>query len=317
MSIRSLFGLGLSNERFVMKRIVLLISIVLAFGVIGTAQKKNLASDLQSLVDTERAFARSASDNGVRDSFLAFIADDGILYRPGPVNGKEWLTPRPPRPGLLTWQPVFADISAAGDLGITTGPWEFRQNGPQEEPAAYGEFSTVWRKQADGSWKFVIDIGISHDKPKDAAIAWSLPSTFKVKKVIPKGDLTVIKATILSADQNFSRVSIANGVLKAFDEFAADGIRLLRNGSYPIIGKKEAISFLAAKPGSLSWDSAKADVASSGDLGYTYGNYEFKGNGAGVATESGYYMRIWKKQSTGAWKVVLEVFNEVPKPTVN
>lgn len=296
-----------------MKRTVLLVLIVLAFGVNGTAQKKDLASDLRSLVDNELAFAHTASEKGVHDSFLEFIADDGIIYRPGPVNGKDWLTPKPSRPGLLTWQPVFADISGAGDLGITTGPWEFRETGPKDEPVAYGQFSTVWRKQSDGSWKFVIDIGISHDKPKTAAISWSLPSTFKAKKIIRKIDLAFAKTALLSTDQNYSRESVAKGMLIAFDEFSSDGIRLLRNGSYPIIGKKEAASFLNAKAGLLSWDSAKADVASSGDLGYTYGNYEFKGSGAD--SESGYYMRVWKKQPNGLWRVILDVFNELPKPS--
>jgi len=299
------------------KRILVLILVMVAFALNSNAQKSSLASDLQSLVDTERAFARAASENGVRDAFLAFIADEGMLYRPGPVNGKEWLTPRPPRPGLLSWQPVFADISAAGDLGITTGPWEFRPNGPQDEPIGYGEFSTIWRRQLDGSWKFVIDIGVEHDKPLTPAVPWSLPPKFKVKKIVRKGDAVVLRTTLLLADQGFSKASIARGSAIALDEFGADGIRLLRNGSFPIIGKKDAMSILAARPGLLSWDPAKAEVANSGDLGYTYGSYEFKASGTNVATEVGYYMRVWKKQLKGEWKVILEVFNELPKQAAN
>lgn len=299
-----------------MKRLILPV-LLATITITGFAQKPSLAPDLQSLVDTERAFARTATEKGVRDAFLAFIADDGIIYRPGPVNGKQWLTPRPARPGLLTWQPIYADISSAGDLGITTGPWEFRQNGPEDRPVGYGQFSTVWRKQADGSWKFVIDIGISYDKPNPATVPWQLPVDFNRKKLVPKGDVAGLKIRLLAVDQNFSKASVGKGALKAYDKFGADGIRLLRNGSFPIIGKKEASSFLAAKPGSLSWQPTQADVASSGDLGYTYGNYEFKGSGTDAAAESGYYMRVWKKQSNGDWKVVLEVFNELPKPGVN
>ena len=297
-----------------MKRTLILMLIVFALMVDGMAQKARLAPDLQSLVDSERAFARTATEKGVRDSFLVFVADDGIIYRPGPVNGKEWLTPRPARPGLLTWEPSYVDISSAGDLGFTTGPWEFRQNGPQDAPVAFGQFSTVWKKQTDGKWKFVVDIGISYDKPNPAIVRWKLPAGFNRKKTVPKSDVAGLKIKLLDVDQNFSKATAAMGTLKAYDKFASVGIRLLRNGSFPIVGKKEASSFLAARPGSLSWQPVKADVAGSGDLGFTYGDYEFKGSGKDLVTETGYYMRVWKKQSDGKWRVVLDVFNGLPKP---
>jgi ketosteroid isomerase-like protein len=293
--------------------LVLLFSIVIN----GFAQKQSLAPDLQSLVDREREFARTATEKGVRDSFLAFIADDGIIYRPGPVNGKEWLTPRPARPGLLTWQPVFAEISNAGDLGFTTGPWEFRQNRPDDPPIAFGQFSTVWRRQTDGKWKFVIDIGISYEKASAPIAGWQLPAKFNRRKELPKGDVTGLKTKLYEEDNRFSTVAVMKGAVKAYDQFGSEGIRLLRNGAYPIVGMKAAASILAVRQGRLSWQPVKADIASSGDLGYTYGNFEFKGNGTNVEAENGYYMRVWQKQSNGKWKVVLDVFNELPKPAAN
>ena len=85
---------------------------------------------LQEMVQTEQAFSRMAAEKNTRDAFMAFIADDGLLFRPGRVNGKKWLQDiRPPsdkHPGLA-WQPAFAGMAAAGDLGFTTGPWERKQ----------------------------------------------------------------------------------------------------------------------------------------------------------------------------------------------
>ena len=300
-----------------MKKSLTLLVLLFSIVINGFAQKQSLAPDLQSLVDREREFARTANEKGVRDSFLAFIADDGIIYRPGPVSGKEWLTPRPARPGLLTWQPVFAEISNAGDLGFTTGPWEFRQNGPDDPRIAFGEFSTIWRKQSDGNWKFVIDIGISYEKANAPIARWQLPADFNRRKELPKGDVSGLKTKLSEEDNRFSTVAVMKGVVKAYDQFGAEGIRLLRNGAYPIVGMKAAAAVLAARPGHLSWQPVKADVASSGDLGYTYGNYEFKGNGTNAEAENGYYMRVWQKQSNGKWKVVLDVFNELPKPAAN
>src|SRR6266568_7354307 len=118
-----------------------------------------------AIVEAERAFAKAAATKGTRDAFLEFLADDGIIFQPGPVNGKKFWTERPSRKSLLSWEPVFADVSRAGDLGYTTGPWEFRPNGPDDQPVAFGQYFTIWKKQRDGSWKAVLDRGVSSDKP--------------------------------------------------------------------------------------------------------------------------------------------------------
>ncbi len=295
----------------------MLVLLILLSCVVEASGQKSLFSDLVAVVEAERAFARTATEKGVRDSFLAFIANDGILYRPGPVNGKQWLEARPARPGLLTWQPTYADISAAGDMGLTTGPWEFRAKGPEDQPAGYGQFATVWKKQPDGTWKFAIDIGIEHDKPTTPAIAWKPPRKFDPKKVTAKTDVAIGQTVLLALDQDFSKASLAQGASKAFLEYAADDIHFLRNGSFPVIGNNGASAALASKTGKLSWQPAKSEVSASGDMGFTYGTYEYRESSAGAATETGFYMRVWKKQANGRWKVVLDIFNEAPKPAAS
>ena len=118
----------------------------------------------RALVEMEHAFAKAAATKGTRDAFLEFLADDGIIFQPGPVNGKKFWGERQPRNGLLSWEPIFADVSRAGDLGYTTGPWEFRPNGPDDQPVAFGQYFTIWKKQRDGSWKAVLDRGVSSEK---------------------------------------------------------------------------------------------------------------------------------------------------------
>jgi len=302
-----------------MKR-MLLVLLLSGLAVSGLAQKsQSLVTDLQAVVETERAFARTATEKGVRDSFLAFIAEDGILYRPGPIKGKEWLAARPARPGLLTWQPTYADISAAGDMGITTGPWEFRPKGPEDEPVGYGQFATVWRKQPDGTWKFAIDIGIEHQKPGDAPIAWTLPPNFNRSKTEAKVDVAAAQAALLAVEQRFSKASEKKGLAYALADYAALDIRWLRNGSLPTVGLKEATAFQALKTGArpVIFQPVRAEVANSGDMGFTYGGYEMKGEGKGQETELGSYMRIWKKQANGRWKIVLDILNEHPKPAAS
>src|SRR5215510_963929 len=153
-------------------------SLALALVFVTTSLAQQTVSPLKSLVETEQAFSKAAEVQGTREAFVAFIADDGILYRPTAVNGKQWMKdhPLPPSPtrNLLAWQPIFARVASAGDLGYTTGPWEFKENIKDEKPSGYGNFVTVWKKQPDGAWKFVVDLGISHPMSAGLLKLWQV-----------------------------------------------------------------------------------------------------------------------------------------------
>jgi ketosteroid isomerase-like protein len=305
------------NREHVMKKTLslLLISLMLAAG--SFAQKADSQSDLRALVETERAFARTAAAKGIRDSFLAYLADDGVLFRPQPVNGKQWMSARPARPGLLWWEPTFAYVSRAGDLGYDTGPWEFREKGPDDKPIGYGYFVTVWKKQPDGTWKFVVDLGTSNPPPTSPSPGWQPPSTEgKKEKAAKKVNVENEQSALLNLDRDFSKASVAQGIVDAYLSYIDDDVRFYREGSFPITGREATRAALSAKQGVMNWQPVRAGVSSSGDLGYTYGTYDFKGSGADgkEAAENGGYARVWKRQANGKWKVVLDILNPAPPP---
>ena len=69
--------------------------------------------------------------------------------------------------GTRTLADVFEIVKRAveRDVGYTRGSYVFRANGPDGKPQiSYGKYVTIWRKQADGEWKFVLDIG-NHSPP--------------------------------------------------------------------------------------------------------------------------------------------------------
>jgi len=283
--------------------VTLLISIV-------TAQKKESLRTQQrrALVQAEHDFAKAAADRGTRDAFLEFIADDGILFQPGPVNGKKFWTERQPRRGLLSWQPIFADVSRAGDLGYTTGPWEFRPNGPDDKPVAFGQYFTIWKKQADGSWKFVLDRGVASEKPFTSKVL-QFPlhdeesSDYTQSNNGPEG-----RTLLLRLEKDFADLVAKKG-LPAFDSYLADDVRLLRENAEPLVGKNQALNLVSSRMGTLSWTPSVADISASGDLGYTYGVFQFQSGDTTV--EQGSYVRVWKKQ--GKWRVVMDVMSPDPK----
>ena len=75
-----------------MKYIVVVV-ICLVLSITAQAQ-----SALQEMVTTEQSFSKMAEEKTAREAFLAFIADDGLLFRPGAVNGRQWMQEHPVPP---------------------------------------------------------------------------------------------------------------------------------------------------------------------------------------------------------------------------
>src|ERR1700749_3226646 len=111
-------------------------------------KERGFPARLAPLVEAEHSFAQFSIDHGMKDAFLNFAAPDGVIFRRGPVNAIEaWKSRNPAPAGLLTWWPAYADVSRAGDLGWTTGPYEYREKPTDEKPAGTGHYFTIWRRQ--------------------------------------------------------------------------------------------------------------------------------------------------------------------------
>jgi len=60
-----------------------------------------------------------------------------------------------------TWGPVLWAGSDDGDLGFTVGEATIAGVGPQGRDTSYSKYLTIWRRQADGSYRFITDGGNS------------------------------------------------------------------------------------------------------------------------------------------------------------
>ena len=287
------------------------LALVLGISLAVVAQKHKESERTRTrraLVEMEHAFAQAAATKGTRDAFIEFLADEGIVFQPGPVNGKKFWTARERRKGLLSWDPEYADVSRAGDLGWTTGPWEFRPNGPEDKPVAFGEYFTIWKKQSDGSWKAVLDRGVSTDKSYATKLL-QFPPNDEASDMTAKANVALWREKLMKLETDFSAAVTKKGALNAFDAYLAEAVRMLRPDLAPALGKQRALEVITARLGNLSWQPVMADVSASGDLGYAYGTFEFKSRGALV--EHGSYVRVWKKFGR-AWQVVMDVASPDP-----
>lgn len=237
-------------------RLAVILSVI-CFAVSVPAQ-----SALQDMVKTEQAFSQMAQDQSIRDAFLTYIADDGLLFRPGAVNGKKWMLEHPvpesdKRP-VLVWQPAFAGMAVSGDMGFTTGPWEAKADINDEKPQGYGDFVTVWKKQADGAWKFVVDLGISHPQSGGPQALWTPAET--PKKEFKPVDVSIARETLLERDRNYAAAVLSRGFAKSYAAYAARQVRLYRANNLPFIGRDAAIEQLSKTTGEFKWIPIGGDV---------------------------------------------------------
>jgi ketosteroid isomerase-like protein len=250
----------------------------------------------------EQAFAAASLEIGYHAAFVAYFAEDGVVFTPVPTNGRK-AHDKPRAPATLTWGPAWVAAPASGDLAFSSGPWEYRAAGDNPPPPGTGWFFTAWRRQRDGRWLVEADLGI------DAPFAFVAPREVDdglggppPAKPVRPGDAAAARAKIATAEHALAR-SGATGLGAAVAAVADGSIRVYRNGSLPVSGTA-AGPVLAADVRKASCVAARVAAAGTGDLGYAYGTCT---PGVGGDAKPYGYLRVWKRQADGSWRVFVDV----------
>jgi hypothetical protein len=151
--------------------------VVLAGFAAATALHAADKNALQAeLMNVEHEFAVEVAKGDIRAAFVKFMAPDGFAPGDFALSRAELAArpvPPPPPPGFkLEWEPLFADASDDGTLGYTWGYFKMTappRDGKGETRTVLGLTMTIWKRQPDGSWKWVFDGGpqVPPDKIKD------------------------------------------------------------------------------------------------------------------------------------------------------
>ena len=99
------------------------------------ADRERPGDAARTMVEAEKNFYQAGQERGTRAAFLAFLADDGVVFRPGPVNGKKVWTERPETGLDLIWEPTFASMARSADFGFTSGPAQMEGEERRRETA--------------------------------------------------------------------------------------------------------------------------------------------------------------------------------------
>lgn len=249
------------------------------------------ASSVDAVIAAERAFAADGAKTGWVEAFETWSAPDAIVLGAEPKSAKDFLKNIDPAnrgDTSLKWSPEFAGVSTAGDFGFTTGPF----NG---DGAAFGYYFTVWRKQPDGSWRWLYDGGT------DTLMPTTIDPAFNVVSIAPpsggEGAADIARTAVDVLESALATAAADDAPLALGGQFA-EIARLHRNETAPAIGPEAITAALEAGPRKISFRQLRSEASAAGDMVFTLGEAKWDG-------DEGFYGRIWSHGADG-WRIVFD-----------
>lgn len=136
--------------------------------------------------------------------------------------------------------------------------------------------------------------------------------------IYSQSDIEKGKESLKAVDREFSDLSQKKGMVESFLAYAHEDAVILRDYTMPIVGRDAVKAFISegSNDFTLIWEPLFADISTSLDLGYTYGTYvlTYMDIDNKEQQTKGTYLTIWKKDSSGSWKWVLDNGNQGLEP---
>ena len=133
-------------------------------------------------------------------------------------------------------------------------------------------------------------------------------------------DRSAAESELRTLDEQWSATAARNDLDGTVAYYADDAVLLAPNA--PIANDKKSIrdswADLLGPKTSVSWKWSKIEVAQSGELAYIYGRYKLTigaSSNSGPLNDTGKFLEVWKKQSSGKWKCIVDTYNsDLPVP---
>lgn len=271
-------------------------NLVLALALAACATAETLppeaAVTAAPVIDAERAFAARAGEIGWIPAFCEYSAPDShLIGQAGLGNAHERMCALPDDGERdLFWAPVYAGIARSGDLGFTTGPASFTA-----ERAPAGQYFTVWRRQSDGSWKWIYDGGpgpVAEPGPylAEGADVATLP-------IAASGT-----GSAVSAAEQVNAIEAQATTAEALAPYLASEAHVYRAGQARAYGGAASAAMMAYPNGAIVYQVVRTEASTAGDLVFTLGEASWSRDGA---PRYGYYGRIWQHRPEG-WRIVYD-----------
>jgi len=275
-------------------------TVLIACALLAAAPALAATPSAAQIEAAERAFAADGLALGIRDSFLKHMADDAIMFRPGPVSAKALYEKRPSsKTPRLEWWPQKVVIARSGDLGLSVGPAVI--NGRRG-----GYYATIWRKGPDGQWKWIYDGGAEADAasaPDASTPAIQGPTATKGSK--SPGDAL---AAVRSAEAGLAKVAISDAP-KAYRAALASDAWLTGPGGTETLKPSDLSARIELRPARMAIKTEGGGASAAGDFVWTHGTAGWAG--PSETPVNTHYMHVWQKRPEG-WRLIFETLNTDP-----
>ena len=254
-------------------------------------------TELQQMIDRDKELSNSIANTGAKAAFPKFLTDDSVLFLPDAVNGKEyWKTVEETRDFTITRSLVYAETASNNSLGYTLGVWKRTRKNVDDQ---FGQYVTIWAKRGS-EYKAVIDITTRN-------LEDILPERDQVLAAKRPVEMNTRGWSAADSTMNFLKLGMTRkGLGEAYDKFAAPDVRLVKEDSRSITGKKAVVKemeqYTSVAFPKRNW------LIESADMAYSWNPCEYANSDEGM--EKGNCLHVWRLNKE-KWYIVLGVFARV------
>jgi hypothetical protein len=249
----------------------------------------------------EETFDAYTAEHGITEGFHAYSTPDAIAFRPEAVRIHERLGDAIAKgeggkdaPSKLRWRPYRIAVAASGDMAWDMGPWTI------EGTDRAGWFFTIWQKQSDGRWLWLLDTGAGTD-----AVDKLPPAGAHETLTFSSGGPSDPDAanSVAKRDAELNAALGAKPPADAYKTFSMQDMTYFGGGAVPATGRKTVKALLGARPQQgATWTTIGNGQSAARDMVYTYGHVT-DATGAYL----GHYVRVWT--SMGGWHLAVDLYN--------
>jgi ketosteroid isomerase-like protein len=148
-------------------------ALIFLTSLFGCNEKKiDIKAEGEKLMQVSREWSKSAATDNIEKT-MSYWADSAIFLSAGQpiLNGKNEIRGMVERSGKIpgfkiSWEPISVSISESGDMAYMIEQNQVTVNDSLGIPVTkFGKGVTIWKKDTNGSWKNVVEIGVD-DVPK-------------------------------------------------------------------------------------------------------------------------------------------------------
>ena len=146
------------------KTLVFFTALFVSVGTHSQTKSVKPAELKEEIRKTEKQFETDLNEKGAAFAFEKYAAPDAVVKRQndsliyGPKAIRQFYSSDIYKTAKAQWSPDYIDVSIDGTMAYTYGKYQWKMTGKAGEALEYhGIFHTVWKRQPDGTWKYVWD----------------------------------------------------------------------------------------------------------------------------------------------------------------